>query len=1094
MSAAQDVRGAVAWMASNPVAANVAMVMLLAGGLVAAPTIRQEVFPEFTLDTITVTVPYPGASPSEVEQGVVLPVEEAVRGLDGIKTVTATASESVGSVTVELLTGVNRDAALADIKSAVDRITLFPQDAERPVVAASVNRQENIRIVLHGDVDERELRRVAVDMREALLARGEVTLVELSGVRPPEIGIEVSESSLRQYGLTIEAVAAAVRQASVDLPAGGLRTPAGEVLLRTTERRDVGPEFEDIVIRANTDGSLVRVRDVAHVDDGFRETDQSARFNGERAAILRVFRVGDQTPIGVTDHVRAFLEEVEPTLPSGISVDVVNDRSEIYRDRISLLLRNARMGLVLVLLVLGAFLELKLAFWVTLGIPISFLGAMFLMPVVGASLNMISLFAFILTLGIVVDDAIVIGESVYHHRSLGKPPLQAAIDGAREVSGPVVFSVLTTVIAFVPIMFIPGTMGKFMGVIPVIVITILMISLFESLFILPAHLAHTSGPFRGGLLGALEYGQEQFGRLFDFFVARVFEPAVRFAYRARYLTIALGVCTLVLTVGVVKAGKIQFTFMPRIEGDIVTATLEMPFGTPADATAEVVERLEREARALLDENRFHAEGDEDGAGAEIGRGIYAEVGSAAQFGGARSSGGSAASHLGSVTVFMVPIDHRDIGAQEFTRRWRQRVGDVPGIESLTFRFSTGPSSGSPVDVQLSHSDMAVLEAAAADLAERLRSYAGVVEIDDGFSAGKEQLDLTLTDEGRAHGLTEESMARQVRSAFFGSEAVRQQRGRDELRVYVRRPLEERQSEYWLDNLLLRAPDGTEVPLRVAAHIERGSSYTSIRREDGRRVVSVTADVETSIVTADDVNASIRADLLHDLVARYPGLSATMGGEAREQGETMDTLRRGMLLALLAMYALMAVALKSAMDPLLIMLAIPFGFVGAINGHVALGYSLSLMSMFGLVALAGVVVNDAIVLIDAINTYRRETVPFEAVVQAACRRLRPIMLTSLTTFFGLAPMLLEKSVQARFLIPMAISLAFGVMFSTMITLVFVPSTYLALDDLQRALRWIGGALGFVDSAAGPEHEGGRDWSPRDERATTADDEQGDGDHT
>jgi len=1041
-------RGIVAWWAKNGVAANLLMALLIVGGIAMIPNVKQEVFPEFSLDIITITVPYPGASPAEVEQGVILAIEEAIRGIDGIKAITSTASESVGSVIVEMLTGEDPDAVLSEVKSAIDRITSFPLDAERPIVSLATNRNENVQVVVYGDISERELRDLAYDLRERLLNERDITLVELSGVRPVEISVEVPEANLRRHNLTLDGIARAISDASIEIPAGGLRTSAGEVLLRTSERREIGAEFEGITILSLPTGARVTLGEIAAVNDGFRETDQMTSFNGQRAAVLRVFRVGNQTPIEVTRAVEAFIDRVDETLPPAVNIQMVNDRSEMYQDRILLLTKNAFFGLILVLLILGIFLELKLAFWVTLGIPICFLGALLLMPAFDTSINMIALFAFILTLGIVVDDAIVVGESIYNARREGHAPLDAAIAGAREVGKPVLFSVITTMVAFVPILFVPGIFGKFMNVIPVVVLIILSLSLIECLLILPAHLAHSNPGFTGGLLGLFSKGQAAFSRHFERTVEFVYRPLISLILRFRYLMFAVAMAMLILAGSFVKAGYVGFTFMPRIEGDVVTANLRMPFGTPVEDTEAVVDVMIREANRILEAN---------GGATRIGRGMLADVGTGGAGGGGGPGGGSAGgagSHLAQVTVFLVPVDQRPITAGEFARDWRLGVGEIPGIEALNFGFSTGPSAGAPVAIRLSHVDLNVLESAATELGELISAYNGVIDIDNGFSPGKTQLDVNLSGDGRAMGLSERDLARQLRAAYFGVEAVRQQRGRDEVRVLVRRPASERRSEFDIEEMLLRTPTGAEIPLRSAADIERGTSYTQIRREDGRRTVTVSADLDLAVANGNEINTSIVEDILPDLLARYPGLDYALGGEQQEQAEVMAVLARGMMLALLVMYALMAVAFRSYLQPIVVMLAIPFGFIGAIGGHILMGYALSLLSLFGMVALSGVVVNASLVLITAVNDLRDKGMEVtEALVQGSVRRFRPILLTSITTFFGLAPMLLETSMQARFLIPMAISLAFGVLFASFVTLGLVPSLYLILEDRTHVLRWL-----------------------------------------
>ncbi|NOY90450.1 MAG: efflux RND transporter permease subunit, partial [Deltaproteobacteria bacterium] len=769
-------KGPLSWMANNHVAANVLMLVLLVGGLVLAGRIKQEVFPEVEMGMVVINVPYPGASPSEVEQGVLLSVEESVRGIDGVKEVRGTASEGQGVVTVELLLDTNSDRALSDVKSAVDRITSFPEDVEKPVISLASNRRQVMSLVVHGDRSEAELRAVAEELRQGLLQQHDITYVELSAIRPLEIDVEIPQRNLREHGLTLEQVAARIRQASVDVPGGTVRTAAGEVLLRTTERRDRGSEFGDIVLRAEPDGSLLRVRDLGQVLDGFAETDQEAYFNGERAALINIFRVGDETPTGVSAAVKSYLREHRADLPEGLDATIWHDRSDMFRERVDLLRRNAILGLTLVLLVLGLFLEPKLAFWVTLGIPISFAGSLLFLPAADVSINMISLFAFIVTLGMVVDDAIVVGEAVHHHRMEGESRLHAAIAGVREVSIPVIFSVLTTCVAFMPLLFVPGVMGKFFRVIPIVVISVLLISLVESLAVLPAHLSRPMPRWLAILLSplllplGLLHG-ERLDRGIEWFIHTVYGKSLELALRWRYATIAVAVATLVGTLGVVAGGRLQFTFMPKIESDVVSASLRMPVGTPVAVTRRIEERLQREAAEILHE----LSPDSDPT-----RGTFVELGSSTSLGGGPVAGGTrVGGHLASVVVYLLPIDDRSFSARDFAQRWRERVGEVAGAETLTFNFSTGASSGKPIDLRLMHPDPATLEAAATRLATELHEYAGVTDIDSGVSLGKEQLDLELRPEALARGLTETDVARQLRAAFFGAEATRQQRGRDE---------------------------------------------------------------------------------------------------------------------------------------------------------------------------------------------------------------------------------------------------------------------------------------------------------------------------
>ena len=1043
-------RGPIAWMAKNQVAANVLMLILIVGGLVTlASGIKQEVFPEVEMDVVSTQVTYPGASPAEVEQAVILAIEEAVRGVDGVKKVTSNAMEGLGTVNVELLLGADKDRALNDVKSAIDRITSFPEDVERPTVSLVSNRQQVISLVLYGDVDEATLRAVAENSRRDLLRDPRITYVELSGIRPLEISIEVPQAQLRKHRLTLDEIAARVRAASVELPGGGVKTSAGEVLLRTTERRDRGNQFANILLRSNPDGSQVRIRDVAVVKDGFREIDKEATFNGKRAVMINVFRVGTETPLTVSAAAKEYVE-----LPEGLYAATWFDTAEMYEGRLDLLINNARIGLILVLLTLGLFLEGRLAFWVTLGIPISFCGSLLFFPVTDVSINMISLFAFIITLGMVVDDAIVVGESIHKHRTDGKGRLEASILGAKEVSQPVIFAILTSCFAFAPMLAVPGVMGKFFRVVPIVVIAVLMISLVESLLILPAHLSHPMPWWLRVILSPYLWLMRWIGKLdmphrLQHHIQHTYVPILERALRWRYFTIAAGLAILFATMGYV-AGRIPFTFLPKVEGDLITAHLKMPVGTPVSETERIADRIAGVAQAIMDEQ------DAASDGPTISRGLYEEVGAISALeanpdGPAMTEG----SYFATVMAYLVDPAERELSTQQFVQLWRDRVGEVPGIDSLTFAYEVGVQTGKPIDIQLIHDDVPTLEGAAERLASEIASYSGLSDIDSGVTKGKEQIDFRLTEAAQARGLTEFELGRQVRAAFFGSEAVRQQRGRDEVRVYVRLPLEERQSLYNVEELVIRTPGGGEMPLSQAAIIKRGQAYTVIKRTDGRRNISVTADVASEDDNANEIVAQIRQRELPQLLADIPGLAYSLGGEQERQAETMGALGLGYILALIVMFSTLAVVFRSYGQPLLVMVAIPFGMVGAVWGHVAMGWflwdsvSLSLMSMMGIIALSGVVVNDSLILIVAINRFRKDGMGlWEAVVAGAARRFRPILLTSLTTFFGLAPMIVETSVQARFLVPMAVSLGFGVLAATMIMLLIVPCSYLILEDARR----------------------------------------------
>jgi len=908
--------------------------------------------------------------------------------------------------------------------------------------------------VVYGDVGERILREQAEHLRDELLLLPNITQVDLSGVRPFEIAIEIPQQNLRRYNLTLEQVAARIRAGSLDLPGGTLRTEGEQILVRTKERRYWADDYANLVIIAAADGTRVRLGDLGSVRDSFEETDEAGRYNGQPAAMLKVFRVGEQKPIEIADTVIAFAKERQARLPESIRLAPWNDTSEIFASRMQLLEKNAALGLMLVLIVLGLFLEIRLALWVMLGIPISFFGTLFLMPWIGVSINMISLFAFILALGILVDDAIVVGENIYEHRQSGKPFLRAAIDGASEVGQPVVFAVLTTVAAFMPLLFVTGMMGKFIRVIPAIVITLLLVSLVECLFILPSHLAHSRRrpETDTGLIGALDRNRRRFGDGLIRFVDGPFRRALELTLRHRYLSVACGIAALILTVGLVRGEIVRFTFMPEVDGDTITATVQMNRGAPVAETAKVVRALEEAAHATI-----AASDDAHPGEPSILRGLYALDGAVAAAGGPAGGGNSTGAHLGSVALQLTRSEEREAKTADIQRAWQQRVGDLAGVRSLTFR-SNLVHMGANIDVQLAHDDFTVLELAAEKLRRALADYPGVSDIEDTYAKGQRELKLRLSDAGRSLGLTELELARQVRAAYYGAEALRLQRGRNEVKVVVRYPEGDRRQLSSLENMLIRTPAGGEIPLLRAATISEGRGFSAINRTDRKRVINVSARVDSSVNNAEQILNELRAGLLPELTRDFRGLSYDLEGEARERKDSVTSMGEGFQLALIMIFALLAIPFRSYSQPLLIMLAIPFGLVGAVLGHLIMGYSLSLLSLFGLVALSGVVVNDSLLLIDRTNQNRKEGLDAHAsLIEAATRRFRPILLTSLTTFFGLAPMIVETSVQAKFLIPMAISLGFGILFATGITLLLIPSFYLVLEDVR-------GALGLRDRYA------------------------------
>lgn len=1025
--------GVIRWMAGNHVAANLLMMLFIVGGLVVSLQIKQEVFPDIALDFVEVVVAYPGAGPEEVEEGIILKIEENLTGIDGIKEIRSTASEGFGRVLAELYPGEDQNKVLQDVKSEVDRISTFPGDAERPVVSSLLRKREVLTLAVYGDLPELGLREMADRIRDDLLALPNITQAELSGVRPYEISIEIPEHTLRRYNLTLDQVSRRIRQASLDLPGGTIKTGSGEVLIRTKERRYLGPEYGAIAIVHQEDGSEVLLSDIATIRDDFAETDETSFFDGKPAAMIEVFRIGDQRPKDISRTIYQYVAEKNESLPASVKLAVWKDRSEALVSRIDLLLSNGFMGLALVLLILGLFLEVRLALWVMLGIPISFFGAFLFMPAMDASINMISLFAFIMALGIVVDDAIVVGENTYTHRAKGLPFGEAAVRGASQVAKPVTFAILTSVAAFMPLLYISGTMGKFINTIPKVVILILLVSLVECLFVLPAHLSRVrkNNDQVWFFLRKPDRLRQKFGHWLNGFISGPYQNLLAWCLHRRYLTLSVAIATLIITIGMVGGGIVKFRFMPKVESDTIKVSLEMPPGTPVAKTREIQQLIEKQAEVTI--AHFDAnlpEGEET-----LFRHLYSTVG----------SGGS---HLAGLSLNLTPSEFRSVGSNDVTDYWRRQVGEIAGVEALTFANNL-VHMGANIDIRLGHDDFHVIEEAAERVRAVLVEYPGVGDITNSLSRGKREMKITLKPEARTLGVTEEELGRQLRAAFYGAESLRLQRGRDEVKVMVRYPEAERQHLWSLENLRIRTPEGREIPLYQAAHVVESKGFSQINRSDRKRVTNLTGSVDSKVANAEEIIADLQRGILKEVQEDYPGLTIDLEGESKERNESLGSMKRGFAVSMMVIYALLAIPLRSYVQPLLIMTTIPFGVVGAVWGHFILGYDITIMSMFGIVALAGVVVNDSLLLIDYINQLRgRDIALREAILTAGQRRFRPILLTSLTTFFGLGPIILETSTQAQFLIPMGISLAFGILFGTVIALVIIPALYLVFEDIRK----------------------------------------------
>ena len=1022
------------WMAGNHVAANLLMLFFIVGGLIMAGSIKQEVFPDIELDLVEISVAYLGAGPEEIEEGIILPIEERLSGLDSIKEIRSTAKEGIGIVTVEIYESSDPDLALQDIKNEIDQIVTFPKEAEKPIIRKLTRRRQVLYLALYGDVTEATLHYWAEKIKDDLLALPEISQIELQGLRPYEISIEIPEANLRKYGLNLLQVAARVSEASRDIPGGDIDNKRTRTLLRTKERKYHGVEYGDIAIVS--DGyAQVKLKDLAHIKDGFRDVGIFSTFDSKPCAMIEIYRVGKERPKDISEAVKRYIAEHERLLPPSLHLAIWNDRAEILKSRLDLLIKNGLTGLCLVIVILGLFLQIRLAFWVMLGIPISFLGALFFMPAMGLSINMISLFAFIMALGIVVDDAIVVGENIYEHRAKGKDYFQAAVDGATEVAVPVIFAVLTTITAFSPLLFVSGSMGKFISVIAKVAITIFLLSLVESLFILPAHLNQRPKDAEEEWLPVrwLDSISKAFGKGLNRFVNGPFASTLSCMLKYRYATIAWALGSIIITAGLVGGGIIKYRFFPKVESDTIKVKVQMVPGTSVEETARVLQMVEEKGRLAID----HFEKQE---GRNLLKHIY-------------SFAGKGGEHKGRLSFYLIPSGERHTTTRQISNYWRKLLEPVPGVEFIAFQ-SDLIHMGDNIDIRIYHNNFNILERVAKEVETTLSQYPGVEDIANTLAKGKREVKIRLRPKAAALGITEKDLGTQVRSAFYGATALRMMRGPNEVWVMVRLPEDERASLWNLKKLWIQKPDGTEIPLEQAAFLKLGRGYNVISHADGIRIVDITANVDEKEANPEEILADLKKNLFPKLKNDYPGLRVKLMGESKRSRESMQSLKRGFLMALIAMYGLLAIPFRSYFQPVLIMAAIPFGIVGAILGHLLLGKNLSMMSMFGLVALAGVVVNDSLLLLDYANRLQKSGAsPLQAVKTAALRRFRPILLTSLTTFFGLVPMLTETSRQAQFLIPMAISLAFGILFATGITLVIIPSLYLVLNDVKRIFDFL-----------------------------------------
>jgi multidrug efflux pump subunit AcrB len=1019
-------KGLIAWFSKNSVAANLLMVFIIVCGVASVLSIRVQIFPEFESQNIRISMSYPGAAPAEIETAIVIPIEQALDGLSGIDRIRSWSNENHGSVSLELLADYDMTKMLDEVQNRLDSISTFPPGAERPYVSESEKLGPVLNVSIRGELDDKALKILAQEIRDQILALPEVSRAMIWGDRPYEIAIEVSENALREYGLTLAQVAMAIRTSSIDMPGGAIRTDSGRIQVRTKEQAYTGEEFGNIVLRSNRDGTRLRVRDIATVTDGFVETEGFSRFDGNRAISVAVVATGEQNVLVIEEAVSAYVAERKLTLPRGVTIDSWQNAAYYLQAQLNMMLSNMALGAVLVFLILAVFLRIKIAAWVMVGIPISFLGALWLMPVgpMPVDINMLSLFGLILVLGIVVDDAIIIGESVYTHVDQHGHSLDSVIEGVHRVAVPATFGVLTTIAAFAPMLLVGGRMASFFEAIAVVVILCLLFSLVESKLILPAHLAHTQ--FGGEELDAkaswMDKIQNVVAQWLQNLIHLKYKPVLQKALLNRYTTVSLFVGALLLSVGLIVGNFVRVEIFPNIPSDFIAANLTMNDGVSYQQRNQALGQIEK---AILSLN------EEFPANKPVEHVLVRTEGDTGGF----------------LMVELPKIEHRTMNPGEVERLWRERVGTIVGAKEIRYTSSTNLGGGAKINLGLAGNNYEQLELAAGELAKKMQDYAGVFDVNSSYSEGTEEITLRLKEDARALGLTTNELGAQVQHAFHGYEAQRILRGRDELRVMVRYPKDERSSIHNLENMRIRTANGDEVPFDQVAEVTTGLALSSIYRMDRERTVNVTADVNPEVAQSSQIIEDVTTNFISQLLRKYPDVSFKLGGSSKEQGELAIRILGFFGVAMFLIYTLLAIPLRSYVQPLMVMAVIPFGFIGALIGHIIFDTTFSMMSLFGLVALAGVIVNDSLILVDFVNRGRREGESLHnAVVNAGTSRFRAILLTTLTTFFGLLPMMFESSMQAQLLIPMALSLAFGIVFGTVLTLFMIPCLYLILEDV------------------------------------------------
>lgn len=1044
----QFLRGLIAGGVRNPVFANVLMILILACGYFSTRRMVRESYPEFSLDHIAIEVAYPGASAEDVERAICIPVEEALRGMEGVRKISSSANENFGTVWAGLLSSVNdTQAILNEVKDRVDQITDWPKEVEKPVIHETSIRTPVINVAIYGDVPERTLKQLAREVENDLVTNRQISQISLSGIRDDEITIEVSEHALTAYNLSLEKVMAVVAQSSLDLPAGLIRTAEEEVTLRIMGQRYRAADYEKLVI-LESGNTIVYLGDIATIREGFEDAVVRGQFNGESAVVVQVYKTAEEDATKIARIVRNYVAGRQPSLPDRLQMSVWADGSQEIDARISMLIENGAMGILLVLITLALFLELRVALWVVIGIPVSFAGALVIMYITGETLNLISLFALIMVSGIIVDDAIVIADSIQTQCRKGLNPQEASIEGAQRVALPVLGASLTTIAAFIPLLYVVGVMGRFIYVLPVVIIAAICASAIEAFVILPAHLSHRSKNNKTDKPGRFKLLRHSLDEWIDRFIVQKYRPIYRKALEARIVTLAIAVASLLVVVGMIIGGRTPLVVFPQEDSNLLQARVRFPEGTPYRVAQQAIQQLEKAALALNHDSEL-----QPASPGPIVKQVYSLAGEFANFLPVRGN------NLCETQIELMPAQHRRIHDDRIMDRWRHHIGTMyDAIEFRIARKKVGPTDR-PLEIRILGDNLVDMSKASQRIQEKLWEFEGVTDVSDDLIPGKRELRISLKTSARSLGLTLEDVAKQIRHGFFGGEAVRLYRGRDQVKVRVRYPDNERRSISQLENLRIATPRGNEIPFLEVADIKWDRGYANIMHQDNKRRVRVVADIDDRLTNAEQIMSTLQAGFLDQVIGDYNHLSWEFGGDRERMDESLSSLWDGFELALIAIYAVLATMLRSYVQPIVILAAVPFGLIGAVFGHAILGLDLTLMSLFGVVALSGVVVNDSLVLVDAINRGISEGKSVRDAVHAAGElRFRAVVLTSITTVAGLAPLLLERSTQAQSVIPMAVSLTFGLMFATVLTLFVVPALFLIVNDIRRAIYWLrfGGA--------------------------------------